>query len=57
MLSTVLPSPIGDGATETTLVVARCRCRVMLATVLPTHASDGAAESTWSQRDVGAESC
>jgi hypothetical protein len=57
MLSMVLPSPIGDGATETTLVVARCRCRVMLATVLPTHASDGAAESTWSQRDVGAESC
>jgi hypothetical protein len=57
MLGTVLSSPIGDGATKATLVMARCRCRVMLATVLPSHPSDGAAKVTWPRRDVSAESC
>jgi hypothetical protein len=46
MLATVLPSPTGDGASETTLVVTRCRCRVMLAVVLSSHDSDDAAEAT-----------
>jgi hypothetical protein len=56
MLATVLPSPTGDGAAEATLVVARCRCRVILTIVLPSHASDGTAEVTWSRHDVGAKS-
>jgi hypothetical protein len=29
------------------LVMALCRCRVMLAMVLLSHADDGAAEVTW----------
>jgi hypothetical protein len=35
MLVTVLLSPTGDGAAEVTLVMAQCRCRVMLMKVLP----------------------
>jgi hypothetical protein len=54
---TVLSSPTGDDTAKATLVVMRCKCRVMLATVLPSHASDGAAEVTWPRRDVGVESC
>jgi hypothetical protein len=57
MLVTVLSSLTGDGAVEATLVVARCRCRVMLVTVLPSPTSDGAVDATWPQRDVGVESC
>jgi hypothetical protein len=56
MLATVLLSPTGDDASEMTLVVTRCRCRVMLTTVLPSHASDDATEVTWPRRDVGAQS-
>jgi hypothetical protein len=51
----VLSSSTGDGAAEAMLVMARCRCRVMLAIGLPSHASDGAAEVTWPRHDVGAE--
>jgi hypothetical protein len=47
MLATVLSSPVGDSAAEATLVMARCRYRVMLATVLSSHGSDGTAEKTW----------
>jgi hypothetical protein len=47
MLAMALPSPAGDGAAKATLVMARCRGRVMLASVLLSHASDGAAEVTW----------
>jgi hypothetical protein len=61
-------SHAGDGAIETTLVVARCHRRVMLAMVLPrqlgrgamsvpSHAGDGATEATWPQRDISVESC
>jgi hypothetical protein len=39
------------------LVMARCRCRVMLVTMLLSQDGDGATEVTWSRRDVGAESC
>jgi hypothetical protein len=56
MLATVLPSPIGDSAVEATMVVARCRCRVMLTIVLPSYASDGTIEATWPRCDVGADS-
>jgi hypothetical protein len=56
MLVTVLPSPIGDGAVEATMVVVRCRCRVMLTTVLPSYASDGTIEATWPRCDVGVDS-
>jgi hypothetical protein len=50
-------SPTGDGTVEATLVVARCRYRVMIATVLPSYASDGTTEVTWPRRDIGVESC
>jgi hypothetical protein len=56
MLAMVLSSPTSDDVVEVTLVVARCRCRVMLVTVLSSHASNGAAEATWPRRGVGVES-
>jgi hypothetical protein len=34
MQAMVLPSPTGDDAAETTLIMARCRYRIMLAMVL-----------------------
>jgi hypothetical protein len=51
----VLSSSTGDGTAEAMLVMARCRCRVMLA--IGSHASDGAAKVTWPRHDVGAELC
>jgi hypothetical protein len=49
MLVMLLSIHTGDGAAEATLVMAQCRCRVVLATVLLSHADDGAAESCWRQ--------
>jgi hypothetical protein len=72
MLATVLPSPamkmsshVGDDVAESCwrrycrgdLVVARCRCRVMLATILSSHAGDDAVGVTWPRRDVDGDSC
>jgi hypothetical protein len=34
MLATALPSPTSDGATDVTLVMAQCKCQVMLAIAL-----------------------
>jgi hypothetical protein len=62
------PSHASDGATESTLAVARYWCRVMRAMALPrqlghdtisvpSHASDDAVEATWPHRDVSIESC
>jgi hypothetical protein len=36
----------GDSAADATLVMARCRCRVMLAMALPSLIGDVAAEAT-----------
>jgi hypothetical protein len=72
LLVTALPSPTGDGAAvfcdeddescrrqrrRGNLVVARCRCRVMLAVMLLSHAGNGTAEATWSRWDVDVKSC
>jgi hypothetical protein len=46
LLAMALSSHIGDDVVEATLVVARCRCRVMLTTMSPSHAGDDAAEMT-----------
>jgi hypothetical protein len=51
-----LLSPAGDDAAKATLVIVRCRCRVMLPRMLPIHDGDGAAEATWPRRDVDVES-
>jgi hypothetical protein len=64
----VLPSHAGNGVAEATLamvqccyrdnlVVARCRCRVMLAIVLSSHVGDCVVEVTRPRHDVDAESC
>jgi hypothetical protein len=52
----LLLSHAGDGAAEVTLVMAQCRCRVMLVMSMLSHAGNGAAEMTWPWRDVAAES-
>jgi hypothetical protein len=39
------------------LVVARCRCRVILVMMLSSHAGNDAAKATWLRCDVDAESC
>jgi hypothetical protein len=46
MLVMALSSHAGDGATETTLAMARCHCQVMLAMALPSLVGDGIAEVT-----------
>jgi hypothetical protein len=35
MLVTALSNHVGDGSVEATLIVAQCRCRVMLVMALP----------------------
>jgi hypothetical protein len=57
MLATMISSHTDDSVADATLVVARCRCRVMPATMLSIHAGDDVAEVTWPRRDVDAESC
>jgi hypothetical protein len=68
MLAMVLPSHAGNGVAEAmlamvqcryrdNLVVARCRCRVMLATALSSHVGDCVVEATQPRHDVDAESC
>jgi hypothetical protein len=54
-MATVLLSHVDDDAAEAALVMARCRCQIMLVIVLPSHASDGTAKATWPRRDVGIE--
>jgi hypothetical protein len=50
------PRHAGDSVAEATLVMVRCRYRVMLVTVLLSYPSDDAAEMTWPWRDVDVES-